>query len=120
MRQIVLAFDDEIGMYIPFQVTKRTRDNSSGYIEGMWRPAGGELKHDQLNIDRSYGFIWIFTFFDSVKDDFTELTVTVKPDFIVPSHPEVKLEKIVQRHCVISKDYDLNDLENGKENYLLI
>src|SRR6266542_1701897 len=81
MRKIVLEFNDKIGMIIAFQVTKKTNDKSS-YVEGMWRPAGGELKHDQLNIDRSYGFIWIFTFFDSVKDDFTELIVTVKPEFI--------------------------------------
>ena len=119
MRQIVLAFDDEIGMYIPFQVTKKTSDNSSGYVEGMWRPAGGELKHDQLNIDRSYGFIWIFTFFDSVKDDFEELTVTVKPEFIVPSHSEVKLARTIQSHCVISDDGNLSNLKNGKRNYFI-
>ncbi|CAG8611943.1 6522_t:CDS:10 [Funneliformis mosseae] len=110
MRQVVLAFDDEIGMVIPFQVTKKIDDNSpSSYIEGMWRPAGGELKHDQLNIDRSYGFVWIFTFFDSVKDDFTELIVTVKPEFIVPSHSEVKLTRTMQRHCIINDNYNLEN-----------
>ncbi|CAI2172698.1 17895_t:CDS:10 [Funneliformis geosporum] len=110
MRQVVLAFDDEIGMVIPFQVTKKINDKSpSSYIEGMWRPAGGELKHDQLNIDRSYGFVWIFTFFDSVKDDFTELIVTVKPEFIVPSHSEIKLTRTIQRHCIINDDYNLEN-----------
>jgi hypothetical protein len=80
----------------------------------MWRPAGGEIKHDQLNINRSYGFVWIFTFFDSVKDDFTELIVTVKPEFIVSSHSGAKLARTIQKHCVIGKDHDSKDLENGK------
>ncbi|CAG8539603.1 12208_t:CDS:2 [Ambispora leptoticha] len=99
-REIVLSFDDEIGMLSPFLVSQGndTTDNNRK-VQGNWRPAGGIFKHDQLNSDRLYGFVWIFTLTEDISTSST-LTVTIEPSSIVPSHSEARLMQTIEKSVI--------------------
>ncbi|CAG8465487.1 9723_t:CDS:10 [Cetraspora pellucida] len=94
--QIVLAFDDEVGMLTPFQVTCKDDTSQFNIVEGHWRSVSGDS-----DLDRMYGFVWIFT--PNMKSTFTELVVTVKPEWIVPSHSGVKLVRNIQMCCHVGQ-----------------
>ncbi|KAG9288916.1 hypothetical protein G9A89_019538 [Geosiphon pyriformis] len=100
-REIILAFDDEIGMMTPFLVTHGHEENNDYLIvKGKWRPAGGVSKHDQLNADRLYGFVWIFNLeTENLKP--LALTVTIEPSWIIPSHSEASLTHKFQKNVYI-------------------
>ncbi|KAF0456294.1 rab geranylgeranyltransferase alpha subunit [Gigaspora margarita] len=90
--QIILAFDDEIGMLTPFQVAYKNDTSQLNIVEGHWRSVSGSS-----DVDRMHGSVWIFTL--NIESGFNELFVTVKPEWIVPSNSEVKLVSNIQMHC---------------------
>ncbi|CAG8587141.1 16044_t:CDS:10 [Acaulospora morrowiae] len=111
--QIILSFDDEIGMLTPFRVLYKY-ENSTNVIKGDWRSVDGEISNE----DRMYGFVWVFTFSGEEMVNFSELVVTVKPEWIVTSHPEKKLARTISRCCnngKFKKDKDILVLMTPKD-----
>ncbi|CAG8523710.1 4132_t:CDS:10, partial [Ambispora gerdemannii] len=115
-RGIVLSFDDEIGMISPFLVSHGS-GNNNGKVQGDWRPSGGIFKHDQLNSDRLYGFVWIFTPTEDISNSST-LTVTIDPSSIVPSHSESHLMQTVKKPVINILNTD--NIAASSENYASI
>ncbi|CAG8514827.1 5006_t:CDS:2 [Acaulospora colombiana] len=104
--RIILAFDDEIGMLTPFKVFCKKENSPLNIIKGLWRSVNGGIS----NGDRMYGFVWIFTFSDEEIDNFSELLVTVKPEWIVSSHPEKKLTRTISRSCINQKFDEVKEI----------
>ncbi|CAG8465807.1 2506_t:CDS:10, partial [Scutellospora calospora] len=96
-RQIILAFDDEVGMLVPFQVACKNDTSQLKVVEGHWRSVSSDSDV------RMHGFVWIFTL--DMENDFVELVVTVRPEWIVSSHSEVKLFRNVQMNCHIGQSF---------------
>ncbi|RHZ83245.1 hypothetical protein Glove_99g311 [Diversispora epigaea] len=111
--QIILVFDDEIGMLSPFQVfCKSEKSSTINNINGDWQSLG-VVEGGSVNIgDKIHGFFWIFTpsSQDIENEDFTELFFTVKPEWIVSSNSETILDKIIQRGCTIKKSENEKDI----------
>lgn len=108
--QIILVFDDEIGMFSPFRVSCKNKKSSTiSIINGGWQHLGvmGGGREGEINVVSSgvYGFVWIFTFSNQSMEgeEFTEIFLTVKPEWIVSSNSETKLDRIIQMNCAIKE-----------------